>query len=247
VHQKLVWLSEDDYIRQRAQARPPTVPPATDEVAVVVPVMRRPQNAGPFMASLKASTGLATAYAVYDPDDRETAQAWVDAGAMALVSDRGSSFAQKVNVGYLATGQPWLFLVGDDVRFHPGWLDQAQAVAEDRFHVIGTNDLGNPRVTSGDHATHLLVRRSYVDEVGASWDGPKVVAHEGYAHWFVDDEIVAAAKVRGVWDMAMASIVEHLHPAWGKGESDEVYELGQSHADADRELFEARRRANGAG
>jgi hypothetical protein len=154
------------------------------------------------------------------------------------------TFAEKVNHGYAKTAEPWLFLVGDDVRFHPGWLDHAQAVAGDQFHVIGTNDLGNPRVTSGEHATHLLVRRSYVDEFGASWDGPGVVAHEGYRHWFVDDEIVAAAKQRGVWAMALASSVEHLHPNWGKAEPDEVYELGASRAQADRKTFKARLRAN---
>jgi hypothetical protein len=110
--------------------------------------------------------------------------------------------------------------------------------------VIGTNDLGNPRVTSGEHATHLLVRRSYVDDMGSSWDGPKVVAHEGYGHWFVDDELVTAAKQRGVWAMALGSLVEHLHPAWGKANDDDVYELGESHATTDRETFEARCKIN---
>jgi hypothetical protein len=110
--------------------------------------------------------------------------------------------------------------------------------------VVGTNDLGNPRVTSGEHATHLLIRRSYVDEHGASWDGPKTVCHEGYRHWYVDDEIVTAAKQRGTWAMALGSVVEHLHPMWGKGEPDEVYLAGQASAKADAELFQARCRQN---
>lgn len=244
-HHKPVWLSEATYWRQRS------VPPATYETAVIVPVMRRPQNVAPFMASLRASTGLTRVYAVADREDAETIAAWKQAGALVLDmgnyrgrhidEHRAGTFAEKANVGYLFSDEPWLFFVGDDVRFHPGWLDHAQHVAATTgARVVGTNDLGNPRVLAGEHGTHLLVSRDYVCEQGASWDGPKVVAHEGYRHWFVDDEIVTVAKQRGVWAAALGSVVEHLHPLFGRGHPDDVYTLGQSHADADREVFEQR-------
>lgn len=241
-HFKPSWLAEQDYWRQVIAE------PATEETAVLVPVLGRPHNAEPFMRSLRASTGLATVYALVGPEDTEEARratedAWWQAGATVVPCDR-ISFAEKVNDGYRYTDEPWLLLVGDDVRFHAGWLDHAQAVAGDRFHVVGTNDMANPRVTSGEHATHMLIRRSYVDEVGASWDGPKTVAHEGYRHWFVDDEIVTAAKQRGVWAMALGSVVEHLHPLFGGGESDAVYDLGRSYAKQDRALFGERLRAH---
>ncbi len=242
-HQKALWLQEEDYFAQVAVARvPPSVPPAVEETAVIVPVVGRPQNAVPFMASLRASTGLATVYAIADESDAETVAAWRTAGATVIRREGESvgTFAEKVNFGYERTSEPWLFLVGDDVRFQAGWLDQAQAAARDGAHVVGTNDLHNPRVTSGEHATHLLVRRAYIDERGSSWDGPKVVCHEGYGHWFVDDEIVAVAKQRGVWAMATHARVEHLHPMWGLAPDDEVYRLGQSHAEADRDLFASR-------
>ena len=237
-HYKHIWMGETDYWRWF------NPPPAADEVAVIVPVMKRPGNAAPFMRSLRASTGLATVYAIADSDDTETIAAWENAGATVVIGD-AVTFAKKVNLGYRKTGEPWLFLTGDDVKFHPGWLDHAQHVANilEAF-VVGTNDLGNPRVMAGEHATHLLVKRSYVDEVGASWDGPGVVAHEAYRHWFVDDELVTAAKQRGVWQMALGSIVEHLNPLWGKAENDEVYELGQSFAEVDRDLFRQRLAVN---
>jgi hypothetical protein len=233
-HAKTLWLSEEDYLDTRAPA------PATAECAVVVPVLHRPQNAEPFMRSLRATTGLATACAVHSEDDHDTAQAWRAAGAEMVHSGHAETFAEKVNLGLRRTTEPWLFLVGDDVRFHPGWLDHAQQTAGDRYHVVGTNDLFNPRVTGGEHATHLLIRRKYIDGMGASWDGPGVVAHEGYRHWYVDDEIVTAAKQRGVWAPALRSKVEHLHPLAGKANTDEVYELGARHADEDRALFEQR-------
>lgn len=228
-HFKPAWLGEKDYWRD-------VVPePATEQTAVIVPVLRRPQNAEPFMRSLRATTGLAAVYAVANHDDPETAKAWDEAGASVLYAD-GVSFACKVNAGYAQTSEPWLFVTGDDVRFHPGWLDHAQAVGA-THDVVGTNDLGNPRVLRGEHATHMLLRRRYLDEQGGSWDGPGSVCHEGYRHWFVDDEIVTAARRRGAFAFAPGSVVEHLHPAWGKGESDEVYDLGQASQAEDRALF----------
>jgi len=249
-HAKRVWLTEGDYLAVGVAS------PATEEVAVLVPVLGRPEHAEPFMASLRASTGLATAYALVDPEDTQAHAAWDRAGATVLLdpelrleaNERGyptgnrrpGTFAEKVNFGYRKTGEPWLLLVGSDVRFHPGWLDKALAAASDQYHVVGTNDLGNPRVLAGEHSTHPLIRRCYVDEVGASWDGPGVVACEQYRHWFVDDEVVAAAKQRGVWTMALSSWVEHLHPYFGKGEMDDTYRLGEQHAEQDKALFEAR-------
>ena len=106
--------------------------------------------------------------------------------------------------------------------------------------MVGTNDLHNPRSLAGDHSPHPLIRRAYIDEHGASWDGPGIVAHEGYRHWFVDDEIVTAAKQRGAWAMAHHAKIEHLHPLWGLADDDETYRLGREHVAADRELFETR-------
>ncbi len=234
-HLKPVWLGEVDFLERSS------VPPATEEIAVIVPVLGRPQHAASFMASLRASTGLAHVYAVCQGDDPDTAAAWLDAGAEVLESGEQTSFAAKANLGYAKTSEPWVLLVGSDVHFYPGWLDQAlAAAAPGPYHVVGTNDCGNPRVIAGEHATHMLIRRAYIDEVGASWDGPGIVAHEGYRHWAVDDEIVTAAKQRGVWAMALGSKIEHMHPMWGKAEDDKIYQLGQSFAEQDLKLFQER-------
>lgn len=241
-HVKSFVADEDLYLAQRA-ARHVVVPePASDEVAVIVPVLGRPQNAAPFMRSLRASTGLAKVYAVCS--NLADVDAWQDAGAVTVWSDP-ISFAAKVNGGYHHTHEPWVFLTGDDVRFHPGWLDHAQQTARDTgAKVVGTNDLGNPKVMSGEHAVHMLISREYIDEVGASWDGPGIVCHEGYRHNFVDNEIVVAAKQRGVWAPSLGSVVEHLHPLWGKGEMDDTYRKGEYKAEKDRVLFEARLKAS---
>lgn len=244
-HLKPIYVTESLYMQQVIAM------PATDPTAVIVPVLQRPQNAEPFMLSLRASTGLAEVYAIVEEDDVVTQDAWREAGA-SLVVTNVHTFAEKVNVGYQNTDEPWLFLVGDDVRFHPGWLDHAQHVAKATgASVVGTNDLATKVVMDGDHATHILIARDYIAETGASWDyggfgGPGVVCAEAYRHMFVDNEIVTAAKQRGVFAPALASIVEHIHPVVKKTEMDPVYELGAKNAGKDKITWLRRSKANAA-
>lgn len=212
-------------------------------IDVLVPVLWRPQNAQPFMDSIAGSYDAddwdLQVTSIANTDDVETGTAWYEAGAHLVYTDKQpGSFAQKVNVGYESTQREWLFLVGDDVRFHQGWLEAALQHGE--HAVIGTNDLGNGSVIAGQHATHMFIRRDFVDECGSSWDGPGVVAHEGYRHCYVDDEIVYRAKQCGEWIAALDSVVEHLHPAWGKAPGDDTYNLGGSFMGADGETFRAR-------
>lgn len=207
------------------------------EVAIIVPVLGRPEHAKVFMDSLRANTpkGVCRVVALEDwsSDDGD---AWQEEGAHVLSAKGRHTFAQKINYGFKVTDEPWVFLVGSDVKFHPWWYQTAKKVMDKGFLVVGTNDLGTARVQSGEHATHMFIKRSYVDEYGASWDGPGVVCHE-YHHWFVDDEIVLKAKLAGVFQAATGSIVEHLHPYFGRGEMDDVYRLGELNAKADQREF----------
>ena len=236
-HQKTIWVGQDDYYAQN------DAPPATLPTAVLVPAIRT-TNAERFMATLHASTGMAQVYAIANREEAGEAEIWKSYGAVIVWTD-GFTFAERMNAGFKATTEPLVFVTGDDVRFRAAWLDQAQSVMARGFGIVGTNDLGNPRVVSGEHATHFLVSRAYVDAYGGSWDGPGVLAHEGYRHWYVDDEIVSAAKMRNQWAMAIDSHVEHLHPQWGKGRVDAIYELGVRSTGDDRALFEKRLSAQG--
>lgn len=234
-HFKHFWLAEEDFWQSFIPG------PATEEIDVIVPVLHRPQNVEPLMQSLRASTGLATAWFVCEEGDDEEIAEVLRCGGKVLVSPEAHTFAEKVNVAYAMTSAPWLLLVGDDVRFRPGWFDQVADVHR-RYgaQVIGTNDLINPRVVRGEHATHPAITRSYIDELGASWDGPGVVCHEGYRHMFVDDEIVTVAKQRGTFTAALGAQVEHLHPLNGITPMDAIYELGESSFEEDKKLFEQR-------
>jgi hypothetical protein len=213
-----------------------------NDIAVIVPVLRRPHRAAPFMESLRASTASVSVYAVATDDDAETWSAWIVAQANVLSSPR-TTFPEKVNYAFIATAEPWLFLTGDDVAFHPGWAEELLRVAaETDAQVVGSNDLANPRSEDGSHSPHVLISREYIAERGASWDGPGIVAHEGYRHMFVDDEIVTVAKQRGVFAFARDAVVEHLHPVVDKAEVDATYRLGWSYAEVDKSRFAERMR-----
>lgn len=242
-HLKEVWLSDEHFWEER------NPPHATDRVLVIVPVLHRPQNAELFMRSLRATSGLCEVVAVADEDDILTIAAWQEQRATVLKGPE-HTFAEKVNSAYRQMGNgslrpPWVFITGDDVQFHPGWLSHAQWTGAHGYAVVGTNDLGNPRVMAGEHATHLLIRSDYIDEQGASWDGPGTIAHEGYTHWFVDDEIVTLAKRRGEWCASLGSFVEHMHPLWGKGADDATYAEGVKSQREDRTLYLKRLAENG--
>jgi hypothetical protein len=236
---------------QNSPTRNKQVPEATEEVAIIVPVAKR-DNAELFLKSLddsltRAQRERVQVYVMADVGDDLVSEAWGQwAGhgyphqffdAHRYLREMGS-FAEKVNRGYEISTEPWLLLVGDDVQFHRGWLDQLMEVARtSRKAVVGTNDLGNPAVLAGEHATHPLISRQYIKSVGASWDGPGVVCHEGYRHWYVDNEIVEAAKRRGVWAPCLAAHIEHLHPYYGKGATDAVYAIGEAAAESDQALW----------
>lgn len=205
-------------------------------VAVIVPALGRPAHAAPFMQSLRASCDRATAYFVCDAGDVAEQEAAAAAGATVLINPSPSTtFAVKVNHGYRSTDEPWILVVGDDVRFEPGWFDAGLAAAGEDHHLVGTNDRSGleQRVL----AVHPLVRRRWIDDHGASWDGPGTLAHEGYRHCFVDNEWTAVAQQAAALTFAPEAVIEHLHPEFGKAESDEVYARGRRSFQRDERLW----------
>ena len=215
-------------------------------VDVIVPVVDRPQAAAPFMASLADVDRVRVlVHPVVELADEVSRAAWCAAGAggsVRVLVGTVSSFAEKVNLGFAKSSAPFILLAGDDVRFTAGWLDACLRVAESGVSVVGTSEPVNRRVRSGGHSCHPFIRRAYVVEQGASWDGPGVVCHEGYRHWYVDDEIVTVAKQRKVWGFAADAVLEHLHPVHGLADMDAVYRRGQARKEDDRRLFQQRRR-----
>lgn len=219
-------------------------------IAVLVPVLGRADALRPLVASVAESTTVPWRLVfLCSPGDE---QATLTARSIAMDEHRvavrtvpweagHADFQRKTNLGVRETSDPWLFLGATDLAFQPGWDTAALRVAgETGARVIGTDDRGNGLVMAGKHATHSLVARSYIDQLGTI-DEPGKVYSEAYSHSFCDNELVETAQVRGEWAFAYDSVVVHLHPFWHKGEMDATYEKALASARPDQVIFRRRR------
>jgi glycosyltransferase involved in cell wall biosynthesis len=213
----------------------------TPPVVIIVPVLNRPHRVIPTMQSVAAATPEPHRLLfVASRSDSPEVRALAAAGAHYLLVAGAGTYPAKVNAAYQATTEPLLFLAADDLEFHPGWLSTALELLEPGVEVIGTNDLGNPRVLEGLHSTHTLVTRAYCDDPGATADQAGTVLHQGYRHLFVDDELVGVAQARGVYAHAADAVVEHMHPYFDKAETDSTYARGHRNVVADQALYDRR-------
>lgn len=148
-------------------------------------------------------------------------------------------YPKKINAGIAATTEPLIFTGAIDLKFHAGWLEAAEAKMSDTVKVVGTNDLANPRVMRGLHATHMLVARDYAE--GPQIDGNPGFFHEGYWHEYCDDEAVQVAKYRNVWAFAQDSVVQHLHWSTGGRAKDGVDAMHSLRMSRGSRVFQQRR------
>jgi hypothetical protein len=207
-------------------------------LVVLVPMLGRPHHVAPLLESIRATCAARVLF-LLTPGDTEVEEAVADE-EHDFIDWQSGDYGRKINHGIRTTTEEHIFTGASDLRFHPGWYEKAVAKLAPGIGVVGTNDLGNRRTAVGFHATHMLVTRAYVEEFGTV-DEPGKFYHEGYPHELVDDEAVGTAKSRGAYAHAVDSIVEHLHPLWGKGEWDETYAAIPERIRIGQRLFKERR------
>lgn len=214
-------------------------------IAILVPVLGRGHQIKPLLSSI--ASGTRSEYRVvliFSPDDDAINEA-VDSEALLLTADwqpGHADYAKKLALGYEHTDEPWLFQGATDLVFQPGWDTQALHLAgRTGCKVIGTNDLGNPLVMRGRHSTHSLIAREYIESWGGTADDSGMIFSEAYDHQWSDCEFVETAKRRRQFAFAQGSVVEHLHPHWGKAEMDETYEKAHRATQEDMKRFIERR------
>lgn len=209
----------------------------TAGVAILVPVLNRPQNVAPLLRTIRTTTpDPYRVLFICDPGDTAEQDAITREGGW-MVSP-GGSYAAKIRAGIDATNEPLLFIGADDLQFRPSWLEEAQAKMP-AAQVVGVNDgIHRPRRLS--HATHFLITREYAQQ--PCIDGTSGPLSTAYAHSFVDDELIATATKRGVYAYAKTSRVKHLHPMCRTAADDETYKLGRARFAQDRKTFAQRMR-----
>jgi len=172
-----------------------------------------------------------------DPDDEPEIEALEAAGANWIAVD--GNYAQKINTGVEQTNTEYVLTGADDLHFHPGWFEAAKAKMSDTIGCVGTQDLCNPRVIRGEHATHFLMARWYA-ELGTI-DGLRGPLCELWLHEWCDDECIGTARKRNAYAFANDAVVEHLHPMAGKAPTDALYDAQGERMAHDRPLFRKRR------
>jgi hypothetical protein len=212
------------------------------DLTILIPMLGRPQHVHPLLETINQATPKARVVFLCSSHDRIVLDT-IDRTGRELhivpyypVGD----YARKINHGVRITSEPLVFLGASDLAFRPGWFETAIDHLLPGIGVVGTNDLGNQRVISGEHSTHSLITREYATR--GTIDTRDQVLHEGYHHEYVDDEFIETAKHRAAFAMALDSIVEHLHPNWGKGDTDPLYQQQQQRMAYGRRLYLYRRR-----
>jgi len=200
---------------------------------VVIPTRGRAAVLAKLVENLHETAGeQAQPMFVVDPDDNLTWEAletcWHEYEGWVQALEFKGGYPQKANAGAKASGAlsgaEFVLVGGDDVVFHDGWLDCALDVFRDpRLMVVAPNDMSP---LAGDNATFPIIRRDYIADPGASWDGPGTLYHPGYVHNFSDTELWTLALKRGVGRYVPECRIEHMHPSWGKAEVDETYRSG---------------------
>lgn len=217
-------------------------------IDILVPTLGRHTALQPLAANIINTTPKDSYRVVFVVDRADTdtrnalAEICVFQTAFGCVIQDGT-YPEKINAAYRASDGDLVLPTADDVVFHDGWLHAAvNALSDPSVQVLGTDDL-SPATANRDHATMPIFRRSYIEDPGAVWGERGTVFSESYAHNFCETETWQLALHRGVTGWAEDCVIEHLHPAWGKRETDDTDRTGNLQGwDEDEALFRGRQR-----
>lgn len=217
-------------------------------IDILIPTIGRADRLAAVAANIHDATEVEHRVVfILEEDDAASFVASWRAGLRAgdfITNEHEPNYAGAILTGYEHTTAPYVFAGADDLCFHRGWDHAALAAmhALPHLRVIGTNDLVNPYVQAGMHATHYLVDRRYLDEIGGTADaGPGSFLPTCYTHNFTDTEFIGTAKMRAVFAPCMASVVEHLHHGVGASAYDDTYAKGDAHIGDDERLYDERK------
>ena len=129
-----------------------------NQIAILVPVLNRPQNARPLVASALRSTKVRHSIVfLCSPGDDLEIKACRETVANVHVVDwepGPGDWAKKINRGFAITSEEFVLLGADDLCFHEGWDMAVLGVArQSGAGVVGTNDLGNATVMRGHQSS----------------------------------------------------------------------------------------------
>lgn len=203
---------------------------------VYIPTYGRGIKLNDYYEHIKANTPDCRVVFIVEDDDGLSKSAKCD---KLVINKRGRTYAGAINSAWEELQSDLFFCGADDLRFYPGWAEIAISKMVNLIKVVGTNDLHNPEVLAGEHATHYIINGEYIKK-GQSIDGEPVLP-ECYDHNYTDREFIGIAKNNGVYNSCLESVVEHLHFTFGLSQMDATYRKSRIKVDADQNTYESRR------
>ena len=208
------------------------------KVSVIIPSRGRPEQLRCCIRGLLATTRNHNVEVIAVIDQCPESAAALQGMPVKVLSNSEHQGATACwNQGSLVATGKILVLGADDLVFFKGWLDAALATLEEMggSGMVGFNDGITPEHAFSPH--HMMTR----DFIARYMNGCFVIPC--YKHQYVDLEATARARRAGKYKWCEGAYVEHRHHAHGLADIDEVYRLGNSYKEADREVFLARQAA----
>lgn len=207
-------------------------------IDILIPVLGRPWNVQPLMASLEGNTELEhRVIFMVTPGDRAQIEACEATGHTVVeVPGRWHQYPAKMNAGFITGSNPWVFLAADDIEFRPGWDTRAMEAA-DGAGVVGIDDMLNVWVRRGVWSTHPFVSRAYVEEFGGCLEGAGQLLSCAYDHNYCEREVCGIAQYRERWVFVRGAKIKHRHGGWQNRGGDATYLKGQRQFARDRQVF----------
>lgn len=210
--------------------------------SIILPTSTRYQQAAKVIARFRATTvGYPVEIiTIVDSDAAVTALTGL-AKVVRLPENTGPWRPRAVEAWNLGAAQAVgavLVLAADDLWPFHGWLGETLERLGDFTHgdgLVGFNDLGRSGMT---FATHFAVTRQFAKQYLGG-----VLCCPAYQHYYVDQEACARARAAHCYVWARNAVVEHVHPAFGKAETDTLYLRTAPYLSADQTTWERRQAA----
>lgn len=172
---------------------------------------------------------------------RNLSATWADTDTPVgiIYREPDTNVVEALNQAYQSTrgAADWYVLGSDDQRYRSGWLAAALQVANDTgAQVVGLNDM---HTNIYNYAPHYMMHADFIENTLGG-----VMVPPEYKTWWFDREICERAQRLGLYAPAWNAIAEHCHPDWGTAVIDDTYAQAMPDREADRQLYEERRRRN---
>lgn len=211
------------------------------QIAILIPTYGRSDRISRVVKNIHDNTTVShRVYFIVESQDIASQKA-IELINEQFIINIGLQYVGAINTGYRSTDEPFILCAADDLDFKKGWDIELLSMFDDpELGVSGAMDSWEIS-QSGFHASHLFIRRSYIQQYSGVEDEKDVIYSSKYIHTMCDIETEQTAIKRGAFKVCKTARIEHNHWFNGKATKDITYERCQASSDRDKQVYDARR------